>query len=239
MHAHAPVPRTWPEGRPEVTRTFAAERGDLGEGIVAAVALAADDSGLAGALARVHVAGPAVGAMWKAVTRQAGVLVRGPVVILLQTREAARGTPDARGCLSPGTGFRSYARVPGRLRAPRATRPRPHPWATLPGHPQAMPKGWCILQKSTLLPSVSKYLSQPPAYLSQKGPGIQVECGDEDGPGRGFWEILQSQKLSKHGHWADQGDGQEHGLPMRKGQGSRSSSLATPPRRVTRAPRPR
>lgn len=63
--------------------TFAAKRCDLSERVVTAVALAADDAGLAGTLPRVHVARAAMRAMGEAVAGQAGLLGRGLVVILL------------------------------------------------------------------------------------------------------------------------------------------------------------
>lgn len=82
---------------------MAAERGDLGEGAVAAVALAAEDAGPAGALAGGGVAGAAEGAVREAVAGQAGVLARGLVVVLLRT-------PGARGAV----GAADSSRPPGR-----------------------------------------------------------------------------------------------------------------------------
>ena len=76
-------------------QTFTAEDGDLGKRVVTAVALAPDDPGLAAALAAVHVAGAAVGAVCEAVAGQAGVLPRGPVVILLREPEAEPGCQPA------------------------------------------------------------------------------------------------------------------------------------------------
>ena len=109
-------------------RTFAAEDGDLGERVVAAVALAANDAGLAAALASVHVARAAVGAMREAITRQAGVLPRGPVVILLQEPEAEAGrqTPQTtytwRTFPEPRQGSRPAPWPPG-CPPPTASRP--------------------------------------------------------------------------------------------------------------------
>lgn len=48
--------------------------------------MAADDTRLAGTLPRVHVAGTAVGAMGETVTRKAGILGWGLVVILLKKK---------------------------------------------------------------------------------------------------------------------------------------------------------
>ena len=78
-------------------QTFTAEDGDLGERVVAAVALASDDPRLAAALATVHVTDAAVGAVREAVTGQAGVLPWGPVVILLREPEAEPGRQCRRG----------------------------------------------------------------------------------------------------------------------------------------------
>lgn len=132
---------TWPEKGQGETRTFTAKCGDLGERVVAAVALAANDAGLAGALAGVHVTGPAVGAVWEAVTRQAGVLVWGPVVILLQMPEAAHATSDACGDRTPGRCFLSNVKVPAQ------------PWASLCHPPPACPEkarlDRCVRQEST------------------------------------------------------------------------------------------
>lgn len=69
---------------PLVTGTFASVGRDLGEGVIAAVALAADDAGLAGALAGERVAGSALRADGEAVTRIAGVFSFRLVVVLLQ-----------------------------------------------------------------------------------------------------------------------------------------------------------
>lgn len=109
-------------------QTFAAEDGDLGERVVAAVALAPDDPGLAAALAAVHVADTALGAVREAVTGQAGVLPRRPVVILLREPEAEPGCQRRRGP-APGR-ILSDVRVPawpaGRpnsCRPPTAARP--------------------------------------------------------------------------------------------------------------------
>lgn len=90
-HTHSGLSLPYTLRGSRATRTFAAEDRDLGERVVAAVALAANDAGLAAALASVHIARAAVGAMREAVTRQAGVLCRGPVVILLQEPEAEAG----------------------------------------------------------------------------------------------------------------------------------------------------
>lgn len=158
---------TWPEKGQGATRTFTAKCGDLGKRVVAEVALAADDAGLAGALAGVHVTGPAVGAVWEAVTRQAGVLVWGPVVILLQMPEAAHATSDACRDHTPGRCFLSNVKVPA----------GPGPLcATL--HPRAPRKpDWigAFSRKAPPLSFLSKHLSWPPAYLSHKGPGIQMD----------------------------------------------------------------
>lgn len=94
-------------------QTFAAEDGDLGERVVAAVALASDDPGLAAALAGVHVTDAAVGAMREAVTGQAGVLPWGPVVILLREPETEAGRQCRRGP-APGARVLSDVRVPAR-----------------------------------------------------------------------------------------------------------------------------
>lgn len=84
------------------TQTFTAERGDLGERVVTVIALAADDARLADTLPRVHVAGPAVRAVRKAVTRQAGVLTREPVVILLQNQKGVMGLRLLSRRMAPG-----------------------------------------------------------------------------------------------------------------------------------------
>ena len=68
-------------------RTFAAPGGDLSEGVVAAVALPPDDTGLAGTLSRLHVAGARVGAGGEAVAGVAGVTALRPVVIGLEKQK--------------------------------------------------------------------------------------------------------------------------------------------------------
>lgn len=76
--------RLWSLGRPAAGRaegTFAAPHGDLGEGVVAAVALPPYDAGFAGTLPCLHVAGPRVGAGGEAVAGVAGVTALGPVVV--------------------------------------------------------------------------------------------------------------------------------------------------------------
>lgn len=117
-------------------QTFAAEDGDLGKRVVAAVALAPDDPGLAAALAAVHVADAAVGAVWEAVAGQAGVLPRGPVVILLREPEAEPGCQCRR---SPAPGrVLSDVRVPAR---PAGLTAAVHPWP--PGRWHLGPRtGW-------------------------------------------------------------------------------------------------
>lgn len=146
-------------------QTFTAERGDLSERVVTAVALTTDDAGLADTLPSVHVTGPAVGAVREAVTRQARVLIRGPVVILLQKPEAARGTPGAgrgsppAGCLPAASRLRSWA-------SPR--RPPPtFPHGRLPGRPPCRTG-----QVHSLGKHPSDFLANtcrgPPANLSSK-----------------------------------------------------------------------
>lgn len=65
--------------------TFAAIRRNLGEGVVAAVALASDHAGLTLTLAAVPVARSGEGADRVAVTQQAGVAAFGTVVVVLET----------------------------------------------------------------------------------------------------------------------------------------------------------
>ena len=63
---------------------MAARGRDLGEGVVTAVALATYDPALTGALPGPGVAGSRLGADGEAVTRVAGVLTRGAVVVVLE-----------------------------------------------------------------------------------------------------------------------------------------------------------
>lgn len=113
-------------------QTFAAKRGDLGKGVVAAVALAADDTRLAGALPGVRIAGAAVGAVREAVTWQAGILVRRPVVILLQKpgQHVGPQTPAEAPCTEGR--FLSCVWVPARLLGlPHCPPPEVLGWADL------------------------------------------------------------------------------------------------------------
>lgn len=66
--------------------TFAAVGRHLGEGVVAAVALAPDDAGFTLTLAALPLARPGEGAHRVAVAQQAGVAALRPVVVVLATR---------------------------------------------------------------------------------------------------------------------------------------------------------
>lgn len=72
--------------------TFATVSGDLREGVVAAVALPSDHTGLALALAAVPVTRPGEGAQRVAVTQQAAIAALGTVVVVLETNAGVRLT---------------------------------------------------------------------------------------------------------------------------------------------------
>lgn len=76
--------------------TFAAVSGDLGEGVVAAVALASDHAGLALALAAVAVTRSGEGAERVAFAQQTAVAAPGAVVVVLDTNEEEGH--DGTGC---------------------------------------------------------------------------------------------------------------------------------------------
>lgn len=68
---------------PQSTHTLAASACHLSEWVVTVVALAPNDTRLAGALASVRVTCAGLGTHWEAVTWVAGVLALWPVVVIL------------------------------------------------------------------------------------------------------------------------------------------------------------
>lgn len=181
-HTHSGLSLPYSLRGSRATRTFAAEDRDLGERVVAAVALAANDAGLAAALASVHVARAAVGAVREAVTRQAGVLCRGPVVILLQEPEAEAGrqTPQTtytwRALPEQRQGSRPAPWPPG-CPPPTASRPAASgaPRADGAGASSRKTRPLSHLSKHREPPSVLKRISDSNGDLCTRVPGWLME----------------------------------------------------------------
>lgn len=164
-------PRDVARGAQGAARTFTAKHGDLSERVVTAVTLTADDTRLADTLPSVQVTGAAVGAVWEAVTGQAGVLIRGPVVILLQKPEAACGTPHTSGGSTPSDSSKAHHLY---SIAPLPTALHPHPLAG--GFSGARQARWgrCILQESILLTSQPR-LAVGSLHICPKKYWVQME----------------------------------------------------------------